>query len=266
MIIDFHTHCFTEKIAERAISTLSANSGGLIPQTDGTAGGLIEHMDKSGVDISCVMNIATNPKQMKAVNDFAASINGGRIVAFGSVHPDAEDWDEELDRIKALGLSGVKLHPDYQGFFADEERMKPIYRKISELGLTVLFHAGFDYGFAPPYHNLPDNMIGALKWLDTNVIAAHWGGVDVGLEVLEKLCGLPLYFDTSMGYGSVAPAIQKMLLEKHGANRFVFGSDCPWHSPAWEIRNLKTLGLSDEELDLIFYKNAKEILGSIEGE
>ena len=260
MVIDFHTHCFPEKIAERAIAQLSHNSGGLIPQTDGTADGLKKHMKEAGVDISCVMNIATNPRQMKAVNDFAASINGDGIVAFGSVHPDAEDWEDELCRIKSFGLYGVKLHPDYQGFFADEERMKPIYRKMSELNLAVLFHAGFDYGFAPPYHNLPDNMIGALKWLDTNVIAAHWGGIDVGYEVLDKLCGLPLYFDTSMGYGAIAPALQKMILEKHGVHRFVFGSDCPWHSPAWEIRNLKTLGISDDELDMIFSGNAKKIL------
>ena len=261
MIIDFHTHCFPSKIADRAISTLSANSGGLIPQTDGTVESLKNHMKDCGVDISCVMNIATNPHQMKSVNNFAKEIDGGNIVSFGSVHPDAPDWEEELERIKSMGLRGVKFHPDYQGFFADENRMTPIYRKVSQLGLIALFHAGYDYGFTPPYHNLPDNMIQALLKLDTIVIAAHWGGVDCGCEVIEKLCGLPVYFDVSFGYGCIAPALQKKIIEKHGADKLLFGSDCPWHSPAWEIRNLKTLGLSDEELEMILHKNAEKILG-----
>ena len=50
------------------------------------------------------------------VNDFAAAINNSKdIVAFGSVYPHSEDAFDELDRIKSLGLKGVKLHPDYQG-------------------------------------------------------------------------------------------------------------------------------------------------------
>ena len=41
MIIDFHTHAFTDAIADRAIASLSAASGGMEPRTNGTAGGLI---------------------------------------------------------------------------------------------------------------------------------------------------------------------------------------------------------------------------------
>lgn len=260
MIIDFHTHCFPDKLAERAIPTLSHTCGGLIPQTDGTLGGLREHMQKAGVSVSCVMNIATNPRQMQSVNNFANEINSDDIIAFGSVHPDAPDWEEELERIADMGLRGVKLHPDYQGFFADDAKMKPIYKKISSLGLVTLFHAGFDYGFLPPYHCMPDNMIKALSWFESPVVAAHWGGIDCGIEVLEKLCGLPLFFDTSFGYGNMPPKIQMKIIEKHGVDKLLFGSDCPWHNAEWELRNLKTLGLSDDELDKICYKNAENLL------
>ena len=75
MLIDFHTHAFPEKIAERAIAKLSFASGGLEPQTDGTLSSLKERMQRGRVDVSVVMNIATNPSQQKNVNDFAASIN-----------------------------------------------------------------------------------------------------------------------------------------------------------------------------------------------
>ncbi len=266
MVIDFHTHCFPQKIAEKAIDTLRFKSGGLIPQTDGTAEGLLSLMDKSGVDMSCVMNIATNPKQQKSVNDFAISINGERICSFGSVHPDSPDWEEELERIAEAGLKGIKLHPDYQGFFADDPKMKPIYKKISSLNLITLFHAGLDYGFAPPYHCCPENMARALLWFDSPVIAAHWGGLNLGEDVLCHLAGLPIYFDTSFGYGSMPKDMEKRLIDAHGCDKILFGSDCPWHDPAWEMTNLETMGLSDEELSEIYSGNALNLLGMRNGD
>ena len=122
MLIDFHTHAFPDKIAQRAIEKLSLASGGLIPQTNGGINSLKEQMSLDRVDISVVLSIATNPAQQKNVNDFASVINAeDSLFAFGSVHPDAPDALDELDRIKSLGLKGVKLHPEYQGFYADDE-------------------------------------------------------------------------------------------------------------------------------------------------
>ena len=69
MIIDFHTHVFPEKIAEKTIEKLSFVSGGLIPQTNGTLKGLKDLMKTDGVDKSVVLAIATNEKQQTAVND-----------------------------------------------------------------------------------------------------------------------------------------------------------------------------------------------------
>ena len=54
------------------------------------------------------------------------------------------DVDVEVLSMKEAGIKGIKFHPEYQHFYADEERMKPIYRKISQLGLLTLFHAGQD--------------------------------------------------------------------------------------------------------------------------
>ena len=50
MVIDFHTHVFPEKIAEKTIEKLSFVSGGLIPQTNGTLGSLKSLMAKDEID------------------------------------------------------------------------------------------------------------------------------------------------------------------------------------------------------------------------
>ncbi len=262
MLIDFHTHCFPDKIAEKAIEKLSFVSGGLKPYTDGTIGSLKENMSKSGVDISVVLSIATNAHQQQSVNDFAASINNMKdTFAFGSVFPYSEDVLVELERIKELGLKGVKLHPDYQGFNVDDIKMKPIYKKISELGLIAIFHAGNDYGYPPPYGATPEKMATAIEWFTTPVVVAHWGGVGCGEQVLKHLCGKEVYFDTSYAYGTQPKYYFEKIVEKHGANRLVFGTDCPWHTASMEMRLLNSLNLSKEDMEKITHKNAEKLLG-----
>lgn len=262
MLIDFHTHCFPEKIAQRAVEKLAYVSGGLKNNTDGTLDDLKRSMNEGGVDVSVVLNIATNANQQKNVNDFAASINNGKdIFSFGSVFPQAPDALEELERIKDLGLKGVKLHPDYQGFFVDDEKMKPIYKKISKLGLITIFHAGYDYGFPPPYGATPDRMEKALSWFESPVIAAHWGGIDCYEQVLEKLCGKDIYFDTSFGYGQMPKYFAQKIFESHGADKMLFGTDTPWHTPEMEKRLLSTLEISSDDMEKITHKNAEKLLG-----
>lgn len=261
MLIDFHTHCFPEKIAESAINKLSFASGGLMPYTNGTKESLLESMKKYSVDKSVVLNIATNPKQQKNVNDFANELNQTEnLVAFGSIHPDSEDVLFELERIKALGLKGVKLHPDYQGFFVDDEKMKPIYKKISDLGLITIFHAGFDYAFKEPYGATPKRLEKALLWFDSPVIAAHWGGIGFTNEILERICGKDIWFDTSFGYGQMPKYYAQKIIEKHSADKILFGTDTPWHTPEMELRLLKSLEISDSDFEKITHQNAEKLL------
>lgn len=260
MIIDFHTHCFPDKIAGKAIDSLS-KAAALIPQTDGTANGLLNSMKENKVDVSVVLSIATTPHQMESVNNFAAELNKTpRLIGFGSVHPEAENALEELERIAGLGLKGVKFHPEYQNFDVDDINMRPIYKKISQLGLITVFHAGVDYGFAAPYKCMPDAMARALKWFDSPVIAAHWGGIMCHEEVIKHLCGLPIYFDVSFGYGTVALPMIKKIVEKHGTDKLLFGSDSPWHRPTDDMRVLDALDLDENEINKICCSNAVNLL------
>lgn len=261
MLIDFHTHCFPEKIAEKAVEKLSLASGGLKPHTNGTLDGLKASMKQSGVTASVVLNIATNAKQQESVNNFAAQCNDNQnIIAFGSVFPYSENVFDELEKIKDMGLKGIKLHPDYQGFDVDDIRMKPIYKKIGELGLITVFHAGLDYGFPPPYGATPEKLERALSWFSSPVVAAHWGGISCGEEVISRLCGKDVYFDTSFGYGQMPKYYAEQILEKHGTEKLLFGTDTPWHTAEIEMRLLNTLNLSETEMNKITHQNAIKLL------
>ena len=41
----------------------------------------------------------------------------------------------------------------------------------------------------------------------------------------------------------------------------MFGSDAPWDNPMDEVNMINRLPLSDEERELIFYKNAEKLIG-----
>jgi hypothetical protein len=63
MIIDFHAHCFADKIASRAIGVLEEKSG-LKTIHDGTVQGIKNYMRSCGVDKSVILPVATNPSQV----------------------------------------------------------------------------------------------------------------------------------------------------------------------------------------------------------
>lgn len=269
MLIDFHTHLFPDKIAGRAIASLEQgiiNTHGsllLKPQTDGTLSGLLQSMDESGVDISIVMPIATSPTQHTSINRFAKEITDGkRIISFGSVHPRQENWEETLEYVAADGLKGIKMHPEFQTFFIDEPIIEQIVKKCEELGLWVLFHCGEDYGYKPPFHCTPERL---RKLIDKtgckNIVAAHFGSFSMWDEVDKHLIGTDIYMDTSMLYGFLDKNKCRDMIIRHGADKFLFGSDNPWQNPKDAYSYLISLELSEEDTELIKHKNAERILG-----
>lgn len=262
MLIDFHTHAFPDAVAEKAIPALSKCSGGVVPAYDGKIDSLKAHMRAHSVAHSVVLNIATNPHQEKKVNDFAISLLGDEmLVPFGSVHPESENALAELERLAEAGIKGIKLHPDYQNFFVDEERLFPIYKKIADLGFITVFHAGADIGYPKPVHCTPQRLLKVLDLFgDAPVVAAHFGGYMLWEEVAEVLCGTQVYLDTAFSYGKMPPDFAKEIVALHGAERIFLGSDMPWSTPSDEARLIRSLCLSEADTDAILFNNAKRLL------
>lgn len=259
--IDFHMHLFPDQMAGRTIASLKAICG-CEPCTDGTLGETLKKMDAWGEDVGIVHHIATKPAQQTNVNNFAASIQSPRIHCFGSVHPDAPDALAELDRIKALGLRGVKLHPAYQKFVIDDERVFPIYERIQALGLPVMFHCGWDpvapeKNYAEPartarVHRLFPEMI---------MVCAHLGGMDQCEDSVRDLAGQDVYFDISVASRFCSDrALYAKLLRKHGPDRLLFATDCPWSTAPAEMELLKEVGFAPEDMEKVLWKNAAALL------
>lgn len=262
MIIDFHVHAFPDALAAKALPLLSKCSGGVKPNYDATISGLESYLAKNNVDYAVVLNIATNPHQERKVNDFAISLlEKKNIIPFGSVHPDSPNALSELERLEKAGIRGVKLHPDYQHFFVDDEKMFPIYKKIAELGFITVFHAGVDIGYPKPVHCTPERLLRVLDLFDdAPVVAAHFGGWLLWDSVLEDLCGTKVYLDTAFSSGKMPPDYAKELIKAHGADKVLLGSDMPWSDTLDEVRFVQSLDLSAEDEEKILSNNAKRLL------
>jgi len=266
MIIDFHTHTFPDKIADKTIEYLAAKAD--VPYfRRGTAGALVESMQKAGIDYSVVLPVATAPRQVEGINRFAVENNGkDGLICFGGIHPDCENTAEILDGLKNAGIKGIKLHPDYQQCYFDDDRMLNIMRQAAERDMLVLTHAGKDYGFRDETFCTPDRVLNALKKLgsviENKLILAHLGGVDYPDEVLEKLCGLPVYLDTSFVL-PYYPDKSKMIIGKHGYERILFATDSPWGDQVQFVEIIGNMGFSEEITEMIFSGNARRILNMI---
>lgn len=260
MIIDVHAHVFPDAIAPAAIASL-AKEAGIEPHYDGTVAGLLAAMDRGGVDRAVVAPVATKPSQVRAINDWVASLASERIVPFGAMHPDFDDPRGEAARMVALGIRGMKLHSQHQGFLPTDDRMEPIYRAAEEHGLIVLFHAG-GYVVERAMEPRPSEFAAVLDRHPGLVcILAHMGGYRRWDEVRRHLCGREVYFDTAYVPRNLPDAEFVSLARDHGIDRVLFGTDGPWTDAASEIEHVRGAGFTPPELAALLGGNAERLLG-----
>lgn len=269
---DFHTHAFTDTLAGRAMDSLkhtaeisdNADIRTISPCTDGTLNGLRNIMKNCGIGKSMILPIATKPSQQKTINNWASQIMGNGIYCCGTVHPDSDDIFQELERIKSLGLCGIKFHSEYQHFRPNEKRMIPIYKKIAELGLFTVFHGGFDPLSKDEILATPKSFADiAEKVPKLTIIAAHLGGMLLFDDVKKYIAGKydNIYLDTGMLSDYISKEQMFRIIKTHGADRILFGSDAPWDNPQHEIDLINSLPLEIQEKEKIFYRNAEYLIG-----
>ncbi len=266
MIIDFHTHSFPDALAPRAMESLKKNSEAnplIKPHTDGTAKDAERILRAAGIDRAAVCNIATNPRQESKVNDYAISLlSNPFFYPLGSVHPDSENTESELDRLFEKGIKGIKLHPDYVGIELSDERFDRIFSSISRRGMFVVVHAGYDPVSPEKQHATPDMFRAVIdKYPTLRLIAAHTGGYGRAEDVYKYLVGTNIYLDTSLS--SLREGEREILykiLRDHDEDRLLFGTDTPWTEPREEVDFIMNAPIDEKRREKIFSGNAMRLL------
>ncbi len=267
MVIDFHTHIFPDKIAEKTVAYL-AEKIGYPPYYQGDKNGLLRMLKNAGADLAVSQPVVTNPKQFESINEFAYRLNcemqgqTPRILSFGGIHPRCENIPEKMAFLKERGFLGVKLHPDFQDAYFDDEGYLEIIRSANDLDMIVLTHAGVDEGFPNcPVRCTPDRILRVYDAVaPKKLILGHFGSNRMWEEVYEKLCGLNLYFDTAFTLNFIDESLFLAIVEKHGADKILFGTDAPWQDTKEYLEKLQSFPLREEQLEKILYRNALALL------
>ena len=264
MYIDIHTHAFHPKIAHKAVDHLNSFYS-ITCSGDGTIANLLEREKEAGLEKCVVLCAATAPAQVIPANNYAISLqreHPEQVIAFGTVHPAYENWEKELARLKAAGIRGIKLHPDFQSFWLDDPRLLPIF-EAAQKDFVFEIHIG-DKTTPDKNPSCPYKLASILRQFPgIRVIAAHFGGYRMWAHALDALAGNRfenLWFDTSSTTPFATPELAHKLLNTFPRERILFGTDWPLYDPVEERQRLQTLGgLSDSEMEVIM-SNASALL------
>lgn len=260
-IIDAHCHIYPEKIAVKAAAA-TGKFYDTISLMDGTVETLLSEGEKAEFTHFLVQSVATSPQQVSKINHFIAESvknSGGKMTGFGTMHPASEALEADFNEIMELGLKGVKLHPDIQGFKMDDYRMLKIYELCEAHGLPVLMHCGDSrYDFSNPNRIKPILDI----YTDLTFIGAHFGGYSVWEEAVKTLANYEKFMvDTSSTLFAVDIDTARRFIDAYGEDRVMFGTDYPMWNLKTELDRFMKIPLSDEQRKKIFYDNAARLLG-----
>lgn len=262
-VIDSHAHIFPDEIADKAKEGVSEFYD-LPMYTSGKLSELYKVRDEvfgnKKITTQVIFSPAMTSSQTKSINNFISDICKGdeSLIGFGTLHKDNDDYKDEIQRIKSLGLKGVKFHSDFQKTNIDDEKMIPIYREIANEGLPVVFHMGdknLEYSSVDKLKNVLNDIP------NLTVIAAHMGGYMHWKEAYNTLeADSRLYFDISSALSFISREDFIEMLGKFGINQFFFGSDFPMWNPIDELRKLSEFVTDEADRRKIEYYNYVDLI------
>ena len=277
MIIDFHTHIFPPQIkknrsryidSDPCFAILYSNKAAKLM----TADELIASMDRTGVDVSVVLNIGwTTHELCVETNDYileSITRYPDRLFGFCSVQPQSlEAALDEIERCARGGIKGVgEIRPDMQLFdLRDEEVMKPFVDMVKKHNLIMLTHASEPVGHIYPGKGAvtPEVLFPFIAGnLDLTIVCSHWGG---GLpfyalmpEVKKAMANV--YFDTAASPLLYSPRVYEQVVQLVGTDRILFGSDYPLLEQGRGLKEIKSSNLSEDTIKQILAGNAQRLL------
>lgn len=213
---------------------------------------ILDRMDAAGVDMAMVCSLA-----QRIENDFIISLQNdhpNRFIGFGQVMPQADDAIEEVHRLAAAGIRGLKLHPSMHGYHvADHGLLDPVFRACAEHGMTVLINA-LDDAFCAP---LAIEEI-AKGHPDVPTIIAHMGAVwNVPEAIIVAERQPHVYLETSATLMSDV----KRAYARLGADKILMGSE--WPGSDFDLERMKIAKAISDEADraLVEGLNFARLLG-----
>ena len=205
--------------------------------------------------LACELCALLNEEAARAQRDYPDRFYGLAVLPV----QDPEAALQTVDRAATLGLRGVCLHSNIGGRAIVTEELRPVYRRITELGMTLVLHPTVRTAMSPVYGHFGQALERLTWFFDTSAAALaliHGGVLDEcpELKVLHPHLGGVLPFLTGriaaidrVGVDTIAYPVEEYLRTRfyvdsvtetpgslemaaalYGPGRIVFASDYPW--------------------------------------
>jgi len=256
-IIDMHTHVYPDLIAAKAAQNIR-NYYHLGENMDGSISTLLQRGKEAGVCKYLILPVAVKPEHVRTINQFTRQQVQAHdcFVGFGTVHAGMEQLIEEVEAIEAMGLKGIKIHPDCQHFNIDDPRLFPLYETVQG-HLPMMIHLGderYDYSHPARLRKVLQN------FPKLEVCAAHFGGHTMYETAKECLSDTGCIMDISSTLMFLDKKTAEGYVNHYGAERLAFGTDYPVWDPKQEVERFLSLNLTDGQKEQIAWKTAARFL------
>lgn len=247
-------------------------------RADGTVDELLRVMERCGIDAAvcfATFHSQLGPGGPEPNRWLADQLKAHpQLYGFGVIDFTAEDLEDQVERIAALGFRGIKIHPAFQKIRIDGEKACRVYAKAQELGLFLSFHSGIHWHRIADYNMLLFDEV-AFRFPRLRFSMEHLGGYcffQEGLAVLQNnrsdprrlYAGLTSVFDRGDNRAwYLSDDRIKDLLWQDGEDGSFFGLDFPYNGAekiAYAIQHVKALDIPESAKEKILGGNLRRAL------
>jgi uncharacterized protein len=242
-----------------ARSVLDPIGGGM--RKSATFPNLVRDGGDLGITTSLVLPIEAPVFSHNAETQLRAVQGRTDVLCTGSVHPYARDPAGALDRQRALGARGLKLHPNLMMVRPDAPRAVELQRLAAERGMFVLWHCGpcGIEGWAAQQRSQVRYYERAIAEIpDGTFVLGHAGA----LQMEQALDLARRYDNVWLELSCQSLTSLRRILDRGPHDRLVMGSDWPMYHQAIPLAKLLIVTEGDPALRRrILYDNAARLLG-----
>jgi len=273
--IDFHTHLIPNQYLKEMLGKRRAlfpekgrpPSDYLEIEYSGSVKGLVTSMARSGIRYSVLLPVARTPDKVESTNQWVKSIGKKypQIIPFGTIHPDYPHKEKELNRLHQWGFKGVKVHLFYQ---SQNHNPRPSFlnknfllipKNLERLGLILVLDTYFPWDHGNNPETLEELIALNEIFPKLRIVAAHMGSV-MNWDAVAPFYGRNIFLDISFTLGILPNEVIESIIQIHGADKVLFGSDFPFRTPEKEIERFMGLKIPEEDKRKILHGNAEKLL------
>jgi predicted TIM-barrel fold metal-dependent hydrolase len=261
LIIDCHTH-------------LNWYDDEDSPQLEGRYRRLRSEMDEHGVDYALVLTSYKVNEHRPSVDDILEVVGDdpkiGVVAGVSYNNYRAADLAHLRVLLRTRRIKALKLYPGYEPFYVHDARLRVVYEMAAEFNVPVMIHTGDTYdpkGKVKYAHPLEVDEV-AVDFPDVTFVICHLGNpwVTDAMEVMYKndnvvadVSGFTLKHFEERFERYMLRQVREVIDFAGDRNKLLFGTDWPICDMGSYIRFVQKLELSEQEAELIFWRNSVRV-------